>query len=154
MADAPDESRSGDVPDESRSGDAHDEDGEESAGLSLSLPPITLPEVHLPERVRLVFPVPEPPKKVSKPIRVDASWGLVAVAVADALDAVAVVWAGPEALAWARAAAGVALGVALAGAPGLLYVWELLAILGGMGWLALAPTLTALVVVRLFADAN
>ncbi|WP_168216255.1 hypothetical protein [Halorussus halobius] len=138
--------------DESRSRDPHDD--EASAGLSFSLPPITLPEVHLPERVRLVFPVPEPPEKVSKPIRVDASWGLVAVAVADALDAVAVVWAGPEALAWARAAVGLAVGVALVGAPGLLYVWELLATVGGMGWLALAPTLTALVVVRLFADAE
>ena len=134
---------------ESRSGDG---DAGESSGLSLSLPPITLPEVRLPERVRLAFPVPEPPEKVSTPIRVDASWGLVAVAVADALDAVAVAWAGPEALAWARAAAGVALGVALVGAPGLLYVWELLAILGGIGWLALAPTLTALVLVRLVAD--
>jgi len=136
-----------------RTGGARDRrggtDDRDDAGLGFSLPPISLPEMRLPERVRLVFPVPEPPEKVTKPVRVEASWVLLAVILADGLDAFAVAWAGPGTLAWARAAVGLLAGVVLVGGPGLLYAWELVAILAGMGTLSLAPTLTVLVLARL-----
>jgi hypothetical protein len=118
---------------------------DDGGGLGFSLPPIKLPEMTFPERIRLVFPVPDPPEKVSKPTRVRVSWVLLAVVVADALDAFAVVLAGPTALPWTRAAAGTLASLLLVGGPGLLYAWELLAIFGGVGWLSVAPTLTLLV---------
>ena len=122
---------------------------DDDSGFRFSLPPMSLPEMRLPERIRLVFPVPDPPEKVSRPTRVRVSWVLLAVVLADALDAFAALWAGPETLAWARAAVGVVVAVVLVGGPGLLYGWELLAILGGFGWLSVAPTLTALVLARI-----
>ncbi|MFC7082385.1 hypothetical protein [Halorussus caseinilyticus] len=126
-----------------------DRDG---GGLDLSLPPILLPDVRLPERIRLVFPVPDPPEKVSRPTRIRVSWVIVAVALADALDALTVAFAGPKTLAWVRAVAGVLLSVVLVGGPGLLYAWELLAILGGVGVLSVAPTLTLLVLARILVS--
>lgn len=125
-----------------------DEDGTPT-GLGFALPPISLPEIRFPERIRLAFPVPEPPEKVSRPTRVRVSGVLLAVVLVDALDALAVAWAGPAAYAWVRAALGILLAVTLVGGPGLLYAWELLAILGGFGGLSLAPTLTALVLGRI-----
>jgi hypothetical protein len=122
---------------------------DEKTGFSFSLPPILLPDVQLPERIRLAFPTPDPPEKVLKPTRVRVSWVLFGVVLADALDAFAVVWAGPATLPWVRAALGVVLAVVLAGGLGLLYAWELFAILGGVGWLSVAPTLTALVLGRM-----
>ncbi|WP_435176216.1 hypothetical protein [Halorussus sp. AFM4] len=124
-------------------------DRDDASGFSFALPPISLPEMRLPERVRLVFPIPEPPEKVSRPTRVRVTWVLLVVVLVDALDALAVLWAGPETLAWTRAAVGTLVGVVLVGGPGLLYAWELLAALGGFGGLSLAPTLTALVLARL-----
>lgn len=137
----------GRVDDAGRVGDR--EPDAERTGFSFSLPPITLPEMRLPERIRLVFPIPDLPERVRMPVRIEASWVLLAVVLADALDALAVAWAGPETLAWARAAVGLLLSVVLVGGPGLLYAWELLAVLGGVGVLSLAPTLTALVLARL-----
>jgi hypothetical protein len=122
---------------------------DEETGFSFSLPPILLPDVRLPERIRLVFPTPDPPEKVSKPTRVRVSWVLFGAVLADALDAFAVVWAGPATLPWVRATLGLLLAVVLAGGLGLLYAWELFAILGGVGWLSVAPTLTALVLGRM-----
>ncbi|NEU55709.1 hypothetical protein [Halorussus sp. MSC15.2] len=122
---------------------------DEETDFSLSLPPMSLPEMRLPERIRLVFPVPDPPEKVSRPTRVEVSWVLLAVVLADTLDALAVVWAGPATLPWVRAAVGLLLSLVLVGGAGLVYAWELLAILGGFGALSLAPTLTALVLARI-----
>ncbi|UPV75162.1 hypothetical protein M0R89_03610 [Halorussus limi] len=122
---------------------------DEEPGFRFSLPPMVLPDMKLPERIRLVFPVPDPPEKVSRPARIEVTWVLLAVVLADALDAAAVLAAGPETLAWARAAVGVLAAAVLVGGPGLLYAWELVAILGGLGWLSVAPTLTALVLARL-----
>lgn len=122
---------------------------DDDPGFSFSLPPILLPDVRLPERIRLVFPVPDPPEKVSPTTRVRVSWVLLAVVLADALDAFAVVWAGPETLTWVRAALGMVAAIVLVSGPGLLYSWELLAILGGFGWFSVAPTLTAMVLARI-----
>jgi hypothetical protein len=122
---------------------------EDGTGFSFSIPPIELPEMKFPERIRLAFPIPEPPEKVSKPTRVRVSWVLLAVLVADALDALAVALVGPTILPWARAAVGTLVSILLAGPLGLLYPWELLAILGGVGWLSVAPTLTLLALVRI-----
>lgn len=122
---------------------------EERAGFDFSLPPISLPEVRFPERIRLVLSAPSAPETTHRPIRVRASWVLLAVVLVDALDALAVVLAGPTTLPWVRAAVGLLLAVVVAGLPGLLYAWELLAILGGVGVLSVAPTLTALVLLRL-----
>ena len=121
---------------------------DETEGFGFSLPPIKLPEVKFPERIRLVFPIPEPPEKVSKPTHVRVSQVLLAAVLADALDALAVILAGPTTLPWVRATAGTLLSILVAGPFGLLYAWELLAILEGVGWLALAPTLTLLVLAR------
>jgi len=122
---------------------------EDDEGFSLSLPPISLPKVRLPDRIRLAFPIPEPPER-ARPRRVRTSRLLVAVALADALDAVAVLLGGPGTLPWVRATAGTLLSILFAGFPGLLYSWELFAVLGGVGWLSVAPTATLLVVARLF----
>lgn len=124
-------------------------DDEETTGIGFSLPPILLPEVEFPERIRLAFPVPEPPEKVSRSVRVEASWVLLAVILVDVLDALAVVLVGPTAFPWARAVVGVGVAVVLVGGPGLLYSWELLAIFGGFGTLSVAPTLTALMLASL-----
>jgi hypothetical protein len=125
------------------------DDGSGLARLGFSLPPISLPEMHLPERIRLVVPIPDPPEKVSRPTRVRASWVLLAVTLADVLDALVVAWAGPTALVWVRAALGTLAAVVLVGGPGLLYAWELLVILGGFGLVSVAPTLTVLVLARM-----
>ena len=138
--------------DRAREGDAdagRARDTDADTGFSFSLPPILLPKMRLPERIRLLFPAPDPPEKPSRPTRVRASRVLLVVALADGLDVAVALWAGPGALPWARAAAGTLLSVVLVGFPGLLYAWELLAILVGFGWLSFAPTATALVLVRL-----
>lgn len=122
---------------------------DEDAGFSFSLPPIFLPEMRLPERIRLLFPAPDRPEKPSRPTQVRASRVLLVVALADGLDAAVALLAGPGTLPWARAAVGTLLSVVLVGFPGLLYAWELVAILGGFGLLSLAPTATALVLARL-----
>lgn len=130
-------------------GERNPHDQDEATGFSFSLPPILLPDVRLPERIRLAFPTPDPPEKVSPPTRVRVSWVLVVVAFADALDAFAVIWAGPATLPWVRASLGLLLAIVFVGGPGLLYAWELFAILGGVGWLSVAPTLTALILGRI-----
>jgi hypothetical protein len=124
-------------------------DRDDETGFRFSLPPMVLPEMRLPERIRLVVPIPDPPEKVSRPTKVRISWVLLAVVLADALDAAVVLAAGPETLLWVRATIGLVAAVALVGGPGLLYAGELLAALGGFGWLALAPTLTVLVLARI-----
>jgi hypothetical protein len=131
-----------------RSGERGRPERDEDPGFGFSLPPMSLPEMRLPERIRLVFPRPDPPETDSRPTRVRVSWVVLAVVLADALDAFAVVWTGPETLAWVRAAFGILAAAVLVGGPGLLYGWELLAILGGFGWLSVSPTLTALVLAR------
>ena len=120
----------------------------DESGFSFTLPPISLPQVRLPERVRLLFPIPNPPEPVSRPTRVRFSNVLLVVLLVDVLDAVVVFWAGPETLPWVRGAVGVLASVLVAGPGGLLYAWELLATLTGFGWLALAPTATALLLGR------
>jgi hypothetical protein len=125
--------------------DPNPHERDEETGFSFSLPPILLPDMELPERIGLAFSTLDPPEKVSRPTRVRVSWLLLGVVLVDALDAFAVIWTGPETLAWTRAALGLLLGVVFVGGPGLLYAWELFAILGGVGWLSVAPTLTALV---------
>ena len=126
----------------------HARDDESDEGFSLSLPPVSLPEMRLPERIRLVFPVPDPPEK-QRPMRVRTANVLLAAVAVDALDAAAVALFGPETLPWARAAAGTLVSILFVGFPGLLYPWELLAILTGFGPLSLAPTATALVLARM-----
>src|SRR6056297_2201846 len=103
-------------------------DRDDETGFSFSLPPMVLPEMKLPERIRLAFPVPNPPEKVSRPTKVRVSWVLLAVVLADTLDAAVVLAAGPETLLWARAAVGLVAAALLVGGPGLLYAWELLAV--------------------------
>lgn len=116
----------------------------DESGFSFSLPPISLPQVQFPERVRLIFPVPEPPERVSRPTRVRFSSVLLVVLVVDVLDAAVVLWAGPETFPWMRGAVGLLASAIVAGPVGLLYAWELVATLAGFGWLAVAPTATAL----------
>ncbi|WP_132057954.1 hypothetical protein [Halorussus amylolyticus] len=122
---------------------------DEKPSFSFSLPPMSLPDVRLPDRIRLVFPFPDPPEKVARRTRVRASRVLLVVALADALDFAAILWAGPSGLPWIRAALGTLLSVTLVGLPGLLYAWELLAVFLGFGWLTVAPTLLLLTVARL-----
>lgn len=121
---------------------------DDSTGLGFSLPPMSLPELRLPERIRLIFLFPEPPEKVRPTTRVPVSHVLLAALVADVLDALAVALTGPSALPWGRAVAGTLLSVVFAGGLGLAYAWELLAILSGVGWLSLTPTMTLLVLAR------
>ncbi|MFC4550185.1 MULTISPECIES: hypothetical protein [Halorussus] len=126
---------------------------DERSGFSFTLPPMTLPRMELPERIRLLFPLPEPPERSYPTLRVRVSHVLLVALLVDLLDAATVLWVGGEPFWWARGAVGLAVSLAVAGPAGLLYGWESLATLGGFGLLALAPTATLLVLVRaVFAE--
>ena len=125
----------------------------ERSGFSFTLPPMTLPRMELPERIRLLFPLPEPPERSYPTLRVRVSHVLLVALLVDLLDVAAVLWVGTEPLWLARGAVGLAVSLAVAGPAGLLYGWELLATVAGFGPLALAPSATLLVLVRaIFAE--
>ncbi|WP_158055516.1 hypothetical protein [Halorussus halophilus] len=114
-----------------------------------SLPPISLPDVRLPERIHLLLPIPEPATKYTPSVRLRTSWVLAIVVLLDLLDAVVGLIAGFDTLPWLRSVVGLGVSILFAGPAGLLYAWELIATVAGFGWLALAPTATLLVLGRL-----
>lgn len=120
---------------------------EEGVTGMFSLPPISLPEMQFPERLRVLFP--ETPTKAIPSVRLRTSWVLAIVLLLDLLDATVGLFAGFGTLPWVRGIVGLAVSVVFAGPAGLLYGWELVATLAGFGWLALAPTATLLIFGRL-----
>lgn len=136
---AEEEHDSGRKPD--RRNDHHDD----SDGFSFTLPPIKLPNVAFPTDLRLRLPPPGHDWDTEiRPRNV-----LVVAVVVDLLDAALLFVAGPPVVAWVRPVAGTGLALALVGLPGLLYAWEGVAVLAGVGWLSAFPSATALVLARL-----
>lgn len=121
-----------------------DDDGND--GLGFTLPPIQVPPFTLPDHLGIVFP--RTPEKRA-PVRVDARTVLVVALAFDLLDALVVVLAG-AAVPWPRAFAGTLALAPLLGPVGLAYAWEGVAATVGLPWLAVVPSATLLVLVRLF----
>jgi hypothetical protein len=123
--------------------------GDDDSGLGFTLPPMRLPPVTLPERVRLVFPLfelPERPERSSR-VRVRTKHLVAVLLLFDLLDAILAVWFGSP-VPWVRALVGVGLTALLVGPVSLLYLWEPLAAVFGVGWLAVVPSATLLLFVR------
>jgi len=124
-------------------------EGDDDSGLGFTLPPMRLPPLTLPERIRLVFPLfelPERPERSSR-VRVRTKHIVAALLLFDLLDAILAVWFGSPAP-WVRALVGVGLTALLVGPVSLLYLWEPLAAAVGVGWLAVVPSATLLLVAR------
>lgn len=118
---------------------------DDSDGFGFTLPPIKLPSVAFPRDLQVRLPPPAHRWEGERGIR-----NLLAVAVlVDLLDAALLFVAGPPLLAWGRVGVGTVLAVVLAGLPGLVYAWEGVAVLAGVGWLSGFPSATALVLARL-----
>lgn len=131
----------------SRTGDMGEEDDDEGIGWGFSLPPIRLPPIVLPERIRFALPTTstrEPPDSV----RLPAEAVLVAALVFDVFDALVVLFAG-SAAPWLRAVVGAFSLLPLVGPAGLVYLWEGAAAALGVPWVALAPSATLLLSARL-----
>lgn len=127
-----------------RSGRSDDRPGDDdSGGLSLKLPPISLP-AFFPEDFQVLWPGGgDEPRPAVSPRTV--AFACVAFDIVDALLALTVdapLVAGVRTVGGALAAAGAF------GLLGLPYLWEPVAALLGFGSLTVFPTLTALLVVR------
>ena len=133
-------------PDEERdSGRKRDRRDEDRSGFSFTLPPLKLPNVAFPKDLRVRLPSPDH-RRVSE---VSLRNVLIVAVLVDLLDAVLLFVAGPPLLAWTRVGVGTLLAFVLVGLPGLLYAWEGVAVLAGVGWLSAVPSATALVLARL-----
>lgn len=130
--------------DSGRKPDRRDDHRDDSGGFSFTLPPIKLPDLTFPSDLR--FRLPPPGHDWDSEVRPRNV--LVVAVVVDLLDAALLFVAGPALIAWIRAVAGTGLAVVLVGLPGLLYAWEGLAVLAGVGWLSAFPSATALVLAR------
>lgn len=115
-----------------------DDDGDRR--LSFSLPPISLPPL-FPDRFTIRLPVPG----FRSGRELSTGWTLLVVLGFDLFDAVLALTAaaplgGPVGL--VRTAGGTLLAVTLASGVGLVYAWELVAVLGGIGAVTAVPTLS------------
>jgi hypothetical protein len=123
------------------------EDGERR--LSFSLPPIRLPPL-FPDRFTVRLPVPG----FRHGRELSSGWTLLVVFgfdVADALLALTVGSAGGfPAVGLVRALGGTAIGATVASWLGLLYAWEVAAVLVGAESLTVVPTLSILLLVSLY----
>lgn len=123
----------------------NDHRDDDSGGFSFSLPPIKLPNVAFPRDLQLRLPPPGHDWDTEvRPRNV-----LVVAILVDLLDAALLFVAGPPLLDWIRPVAGTGLAVVLVGLPGLVYAWEGVAVLAGVGWLSAFPSATALALARL-----
>ncbi|MCD2198718.1 hypothetical protein LPA44_02230 [Halobacterium sp. KA-4] len=122
-----------------RADDSERDDG----GLSLKLPPIRLPSL-FPENFHILWPAPgEGPRR-----HVSKRAVLVAVLLFDVVDAVLALAVDSGAVVGVRVVGGALVAATTFGTLGVAYVWEAVAALAGFGELTVAPTLTALFVVR------
>ncbi|MFW5938112.1 MAG: hypothetical protein ACOCSN_04135 [Halanaeroarchaeum sp.] len=115
-----------------------DDDGR----FGLRLPPFRLP-AFFPDDFELVFPVPGRPR--GRPL--GTRWVLIFAIVVDFVDAVLALTVSGPPLA-ARSFVAFVFAVIVANVPGLLAIWEVLAVLAGTPSLTVFPSVTVLVVLR------
>ncbi|SIR46484.1 hypothetical protein SAMN05421858_2343 [Haladaptatus litoreus] len=124
-------------------------DRDDDSGFSFTLPPMRLPPVTFPDRVRLIVPVFERPKEPDKStrLRVRLRTLVAFLLLFDVVDALLVLQGSPAP--WFRAVVGTVLMTIVAGPIGSVYLWEGFAVFAGIGWLAVAPSATLLLFARL-----
>lgn len=129
---------------DSRSGNEDTTDGSaETGGFTFRLPPIRLPPL-FPDSLRLRLPVPG----FRRGRRVGTGWVLLVCLGFDLFDGVlALSVSGPVGL--VRTVGGVALAFIVADWIGLLYAWEVAAVLLGHASLTVVPSLVGLLLVHL-----
>lgn len=119
---------------------------DEDRRFSMSLPPIRLPPL-FPDRLRITLPIPG----FRGGRELSSGWALIVVLGFDVLDAVlATAGTGPVHL--VRTVGGTAIAVTVGSWLGLLYLWELVAVLVGPGWLTLFPTLSVVLLWALYRE--
>ena len=111
--------------------------------LSFRLPPFRLPEFFPPD-FELRFPIPG----IARKRRVSARTVLVACLAFDLFDAVVAILVTSPLVGGARAFGGLVLAASVVDAVGLVYSWELLAVLLGYPELTAFPSLTVLLFLR------
>ncbi|WP_227353429.1 hypothetical protein [Haladaptatus salinisoli] len=124
-------------------------DRDDDSGIRFTLPPMSLPPITLPGRIRLVFPAferPERPERSTK-VRVRTRNVVAALLVFDALDALLALSGSPTP--WLRAVVGTVVAGVVVGPVGLVHLWEGIAVAAGAGWLAVVPSATLLLLARL-----
>ena len=120
-------------------GEDRDRDDDAADRLSFRLPPFRLPAFFPPD-FELRFPVPVgPPAR-----RIDARTVLLACLVFDLVDGLLAVFVGSSVVGAVRSLGGLALAAIVADLLGLVYGWELLAVLLGAPELTALPSLTVL----------
>ena len=117
---------------------------DDSGGFSFTLPPLKLPNVAFPKHLQVRLP----PPAYDRELDVQPRTLLIVAVLVDLLDAVLMFVAGPPLLEWVRVVVGTAVALVFVGLTGLLYVWEGVAVLAGVGWLSVFPSATTLVLAR------
>ena len=131
-------------PDEERESRRKRDRRTDSGGFSFTLPPIKLPNVAFPKNLQVRLP----PPAYDRELDVSARTLLLVAVLVDLLDAALVFVAIPALAEWIRPVAGTVVALVFVGLPGLLYAWEGVAVLAGVGWLSAFPSATALVLAR------
>lgn len=124
--------------------DRNEKRRERSGGFSFRLPPLKFPSAVFPDNLRFVLP---PPGR-EHDIEVRPRNVLFVAVLVDLLDAALILIGVDPVLSWIRIGAGTVLAVVLVGPLGLLYAWEGLAFVLGVGWLGITPSATLLVLSR------
>ncbi len=125
-------------------------DRDDDSGLGFTLPPMNLPPMTFPDEIRLIVPVfnrPEQPERSAR-LRVRARTLVVFFLVFDIINALVVLQGAPAP--WFRAIVGTVLTAVVVGPASVVYLWEAVAVVAGVGWLTVVPSATLLVVARLF----
>ncbi len=116
--------------------------------FSFSLPPITLPPL-FPDHLEIRLPVPG----FRYASRLSSGRVLLVVLVFDLLDATLALAGGTAAVGpvdWVRTLGGFVLGLIVARGVGLFYAWEVLAVLAGVTWVTVAPSLSGVLLLWLW----
>lgn len=137
----------------------------DSRGFTFRLPPITLPPL-FPDRLEVQLPVPG--YRYAR--AVSSGWMLVVLLLFDLMDALLALTTTPatigsvngmvgavgpiDAVGLVRTLGGAVIAVSVARGVGLLYLWELLAVIGGYGALTAFPTLVVLGVLWMWRNAG
>lgn len=116
-----------------------------SGGFSFTLPPIKLPDAAFPSDLQVEMPPPG--HRWASEVRPRTV--LVAAVLVDLVDAALLFAVGTPLLSGFRVAVWTVVALVLVGLPGLVYAWEGVAVLAGVGWLSAFPSATALALARL-----
>lgn len=116
---------------------------DDDRGIRFRLPPIRLPPL-FPEELQIRLPAPG----FRGGRRVSTGWVLIVCLGFDLFDlGLALMVAGPVDL--VRTLGGTLIAVIVAETVGTLYLWEVIAVLGGVSHLTVAPTLTGVFLLRI-----